>query len=125
MLHDPEDLPGAGLAQDSAVARRLGDLGGEHGDGVAVSDVRPQQLGQGGAVQQRDVTGEDHDRSLEGRLVLARRRVQGSERALHRPAGAGNGVLVGHEDLGIELDRMGCHQVPLVAHHHDQPLRLQ
>ena len=71
LLDDRDDVAGARVAHDPAVAGRVGDLGGEHRDGVAVRGVRLEQLAERGAVEQRHVA-RDHD---DGALDLVRRRL--------------------------------------------------
>ena len=60
LLDDREDVARTHLAHDPAVPRRIGDVGGEDRDGVAVGRVGREQLGQRRAVEQGDVT-RDHD----------------------------------------------------------------
>ena len=80
LLDDAEHVTRAGLAQDAAVARRVGHLGGEHRDRVAVGVVRLEQLVQRRRVEQRHVAGDHDDGTAEQRvrrrpdLLVARRR---------------------------------------------------
>ena len=120
LLHDLGDLT-VGAAHHSAVPARVGEVRGEHGDGVAIGLVRLEQRGQRAGIQQRHIAGEDDHRPVEPGAGL----VQCREPALHRPAGARDLVLVRDHRVGVELTHVRRHLLPFVPHHDGDPLGAQ
>ena len=108
LLDDPDH--GAVVADDAAVPSGVGEVGGEHGDGVALGDVRAEEFGEDPAVKHGGVRGRDDDGAAEFDAVLD----ELVEGALHGAAGAGNVVLVGDEDGVIEGESVGGHLITFV-----------
>ena len=94
VLDDLLDPP-AVAAHDPAVARRVGEVGGDDRHRTAALGVGPGELDQGGAGEQRHVAaGDQHGAGEVGG--------QGQQAALDGPAGALDGVLVGEDEVGVD-----------------------
>ncbi len=116
LLDDRGDRAVRLVAQDPAVAERLRDHGGEHGDAVALLGVRPGQGAQRPAGQQRGVPGGDDHGAVELDAV-GRQRLQGGA---HGVAGT---VLLGLDHRpGTRVMRRQVlgDLLPHVPDHHDQ-----
>jgi hypothetical protein len=109
-----------GVPQDPAVAAGLLVVRGQHGDRVAALLVVGNQPLQDLRGQQRDVAVGDHHGA--GQPLLGVERLHGH---LDGAARAGHLVLVHDDRLGVLLEDVRGHQVPLEAHHGRQPARVQ
>ena len=101
--------PAVGAAHDAAVARGVGEVGGDDRDRAAALGVAPGELDEGVAGEQRHVAvGDEHGAAQVGG--------QGHQAALDGPAGALDVVLVGDDEVGVERGAHGDDPVALVAH---------
>ena len=117
VLDDAGDGTGF-VAQDAAVAGRVLDLRGQHGDGVAARLVRARQVDEGLRREQRHVAVGDED----GAAQVGRQDVEG---ALGGAAGALDLVLIGDRRARLELLDVRGDDVALVTHDDREMLRLR
>lgn len=118
VLDDLGDRAGCRVAHDPAVPGGVGDLGAEHGDGVAVGGVGGGEPGERLAGQQRGVAADDDHGALDGPAQLV-------ERDAHRVPGALLLGLVGGAHLGVRGGEVGGDLLARVADDHDEVLRVQ
>ncbi len=108
----------AGVADDASVAGGVGDLGGQHGDGVAVGLVRPREPGQGLAGQQRGVAADDDHGAGDAAAELFEGHADGVPGAVLL-------VLDGGADVGVDAGQVRGDLLPGVPDDHDEVLGVQ
>ena len=114
---DERDHATVGVAEDPAVAGGVGHGGRDDGDRGRRGRVGLEQAAEGLGGEQRDVAVGDEHRAGE----VGGQRV---EAALDGPAGAGHLVLVGDDDVGVELGHVLGDPVALGAHDDDEVVRM-
>ena len=112
LRQSPDDHPTVRCADHPAVPGGVGDLRGEHRDGVPGTLVLVDQLAQGVGPQQRDVAVGHHDGAAQV--------VQHGKTALNRTAGALDVVLVGDDSVRRHLLDVRVNLVALVPYDHHE-----
>jgi hypothetical protein len=118
VLDDRGHRAAGAVPHDAAVAGGVGDLGGEHGDGVAVGGVGGGELPQRLTAEQRGVAADHDDGAVDAAAQLLQAHAYGV-------TGAVLLRLHGRPYAGVDLGEVRGDLLAGVTHHDDQVLGLQ